>query len=147
MIALNLPPFEYKLKKADGKLFIFDVIRKKYTYLSPEEWVRQHFVHYIINEMKYPRSLITVEEGLSYNQRLKRSDIVIFNRQGTPWMVIECKAPTVLLSPETLFQASVYNVSLKAQYITITNGMSHLFAQVDYENSRTTWLDNLPVYI
>lgn len=146
MITLNLPPFEYKLKKADGKLFIFDVIRKKYTYLSPEEWVRQHFVHYIINEMKYPRSLITVEEGLSYNQRLKRSDIVIFDRQGTPWMVIECKAPTISLSEETLFQASVYNVSLKARYITITNGMSHLSAQVDYENNRTVWLEKLPTY-
>ena len=146
MIALNLPPFEYKLKKADGKLFIFDVIRKKYTYLSPEEWVRQHFVHFIINEMKYPRSLINVEEGLTYNQRLKRSDIVIFDRQGTPWMVIECKAPTVSLSEETLFQASVYNVSLKARFITITNGMSHLFAQVDYENNRTVWLKKLPTY-
>jgi len=146
MTALNLPPFEYKLKKADGKLFIFDVIRKKYTYLSPEEWVRQHFVHYLIGEMKYPRSLITVEEGLSYNQRLKRSDIVIFSRKGTPWMIIECKAPSVLLSEHTLFQASVYNVTLRAEYITITNGLSHLYAQVDYQNNKTIWLEALPPY-
>ena len=147
MMSLNLPPYDYKLKKADGKLFIFDVIRKKYTYLSPEEWVRQHFVNYLINEMKYPRSLITVEEGLSYNQRLKRTDIVIFSRKGTPWMIIECKAPSVSLSEHTLFQASVYNVTLRAEYITITNGISHLFAQVDYQNNKTIWLEALPPYI
>lgn len=146
MIALNLPPYEYKLKKADGKLFIFDVIRKKYIYLSPEEWVRQHFVNYLVSEMRYPRSLITVEDGLQYNQRRKRTDIVVFDRDGRPWMVVECKAPVVELSEKSVFQASVYNSTLKAPFIAITNGLLHVFARIDWETRETTWLDQLPQY-
>ena len=146
MIALNLPPFEYKLKKADGKLFIFDVIRKKYTYLNPEEWVRQHFINYLIHELKYPRSLISVEDGLQYNQRLKRTDIVVFGRDGKPWMVVECKAPAVQLSEKSVFQASVYNSTLKAPFVTITNGLVHLFARIDWDKQETAWLENPPVY-
>ena len=146
MMSLNLPPFDYKLKKADGKLFIFDVIRKKYTYLNPEEWVRQHFINYLISELKYPRSLITVEDGLQYNQRLKRTDIVVFDRNGKPWMIVECKAPMIALSERTIFQASVYNSTLRAPFITITNGLLHLYVRVDWESRETTWLETMPGY-
>src|SRR5204863_9718286 len=98
MYALNLPTFEYKLKKADGKVWIFDVIRKKFVVLTPEEWVRQHFVNYLIQHLQYPKSLIKIEGGLTFNQLQKRSDIVVFDRFAKPWMVIECKAPTLRLS-------------------------------------------------
>jgi hypothetical protein len=146
MISLNLPPFEYKLKKAEGKLWIFDVIRKKYIVLIPEEWVRQHFVHYLIVDMKYPRSLIRVEGGLQFNQLQKRTDIVIFDRNGKPWMIVECKSPDVPVNEKTIFQASVYNSTLRAKYITVTNGLIHLFARTDWDQNTTTWLETMPEY-
>src|SRR5688572_31218406 len=98
MHKLNLPAFDYKLKKVDGKVWIFDVIRKKYVILTPEEWVRQHFIYYLVTELHYPRALVRVEGGLVYNTLNKRSDIVIFGREGAPWMLVECKSPTLKLS-------------------------------------------------
>jgi len=106
MYKLNLPEFDFKLKKADGKVWIFDGIRKKYVVLTPEEWVRQHFIHYLTSQKKYPRSLIRVEGGLTYNELQKRTDIVVFNRQGKPWMVVECKSPALAVAPSTLTQVS-----------------------------------------
>jgi hypothetical protein len=146
MIPLNLPPFDYKLKKAEGKLWIFDVIRKKYIVLIPEEWVRQHFVHFLINQKGYPKSLIRIEGGLHYNQRQKRSDIVVYDRSGLPWMIIECKAPGISLTKESLFQASVYNATLHAKYLTVTNGITHLYAMVDWETKVTERIEHLPDY-
>jgi hypothetical protein len=146
MYKLNLPAFDYKLQKADGKVWIFDVIRKKYIVLTPEEWVRQHFVNYLITELQYPRSLVKVEGGLSYNQLQKRSDIVVFDREGKPWMIIECKSPTLNLSSDTLMQASVYNASLKAKYLTVTNGLLHYCALTDWSLGKSLLLDNLPVH-
>src|SRR5690606_27113443 len=93
MVDLNLPSFEYRIKKTEEKTFIFDEIRKKFVVLTPEEWVRQHFVHYMIGHLRYPRALINVETGLAYNQLRKRSDIVLYDRTGKPWMIVECKAP------------------------------------------------------
>jgi hypothetical protein len=146
MIKLNLPEFEYKLKKADGKVWIFDVIRKKYLILTPEEWVRQHFIHYLIGELKYPKALLKVEGGLTYNQLQKRSDILVFDREGKPWMVIECKSPDQKLSQATLEQASAYNATLRAKFLSVTNGMLHLCASTDWSLSKTTVLDKLPEY-
>jgi hypothetical protein len=146
MIPLNLPPFDYKLKKAEGKLWIFDVIRKKYIVLIPEEWVRQHFVHYLIYHQQYPKALIRVEGGLNYNQLQKRSDIVVYDRAGLPWMIIECKSPDVPVTDKTVFQASTYNATLKAKYLIVTNGLRHLVARIDWQNGTTEWLDELPDY-
>jgi hypothetical protein len=146
MYTLNLPDFDCKLKKAEGKVWIFDVIRKKYIVLTPEEWVRQHFINYLISDLKYPRALIKVEGGLKFNQLSKRSDIVVFDREGSPWMVVECKSPTVALSQESLMQASAYNASLRSKYITITNGLSHHCAAVDWAMGKTLVLDALPEF-
>jgi hypothetical protein len=146
MYKLNLPEFDYKLKKAEDKIWIFDGIRKKYIVLTPEEWVRQHFIQYLIQQRSYPKSLIRIEGGLVYNQLQKRTDIVVFNRQGKPWMIVECKSPDVPLSPATLSQASVYNASLKAEFITVTNGMVHYCAQVDWAERKTTLLNDTPFY-
>lgn len=126
MIKLNLPAYDYKLKKADGKVWIFDGIRKKFVVLTPEEWVRQHFVHYLIYELSYPKALIKIEGGLHYNQLAKRSDIVVFNRAGNSWMIVECKAPEIELNQQVAQQVSVYNSTLKASYVVITNGLRHL---------------------
>jgi hypothetical protein len=146
MYKLNLPDFDYKLKKAEGKVWIFDVIRKKFIVLTPEEWVRQHFINFLINEKKYPRSLIRVEGGLTYNQLQKRSDIVIFDREGNPWMIVECKAPTLRLSALTLSQAAAYNNTLKAKYLTISNGMEYYCALIDWAASKTEVLPDLPEF-
>jgi hypothetical protein len=146
MYALNLPTFEYKLKKADGKVWIFDVIRKKFVVLTPEEWVRQHFVNYLIQHLRYPKSLIKIEGGLTFNQLQKRSDIVVFDRFAKPWMVIECKAPTLRLSEETLHQAAAYNSKLKAMYLTVTNGMMSLCSLTDWNDNKTVLLEEMPSF-
>jgi hypothetical protein len=146
MYALNLPTFEYKLKKADGKVWIFDVIRKKFVVLTPEEWVRQHFVNYLTQHLQYPKSLIKIEGGLTFNQLQKRSDIVVFDRFAKPWMVIECKAPTLRLSEETLHQAAAYNSKLKAMYLTVTNGMMSLCSLTDWSDNKTVLLEEMPSF-
>jgi hypothetical protein len=146
MYALNLPTFEYKLKKADGKVLIFDTIRKKFVVLTPEEWVRQHFVNYLIHHLKYPKSLIKIEGGLTFNQLQKRSDIVVFDRSAKPWMVIECKAPTLKLSEDTLHQAAAYNSKLKAMYLAVTNGMMSLCSLTDWNENRTVLLEEMPSF-
>ncbi len=144
MHKLNLPTFDYKLKKAEGKVWIFDVIRKKFIVLTPEEWVRQHVVNFLITEKQYPKALIKIEGGLRFNQLAKRSDIVVFDRTGVPWMLVECKAPDLLLSEQTLHQASAYNTTLQAKYLTITNGLQIFCSLTDWENKKTMSLDELP---
>jgi hypothetical protein len=146
MYTLNLPSFEYQLKKAEDRVWIFDVLRKKYLVLTPEEWVRQHFVHHLINDLGYPRALIRLEGGLSYNQLSKRSDIVVFDRQGAPWMVIECKAPTQPINQSTLRQASVYNTTLRASYLVVTNGLAHYYFGINWQENKTERLEVMPAY-
>lgn len=146
MYKLNLPVFDYKLRKTEGKVWIFDVIRKKYILLTAEEWVRQHFVHFLITGLNCPAPLIKVEGGLTYNKLRKRSDIVVFDRQGSPWMIVECKSPEQKLSPEVLHQAGAYNASLQAQYVTLTNGLVHLCLFIDKAAGKATLLEGLPQY-
>jgi hypothetical protein len=146
MHKLNLPEFAYTLKKADGKIWIFDVIRKKYLVLTPEEWVRQHFVHYLVSSLNYPRSLIKVEGGLIYNQLSKRSDIVVFDRLGAPWMIVECKSPDQKINENVLRQASVYNSSLRAKYLTVTNGLIHFCSHINWHENKIDLLKELPAY-
>ncbi len=146
MIALNLPAFDYVLKKESGKVFILDILRKKYLVLTPEEWVRQHFIHYLINELTYPKSLIKVEGGLNFNQLQKRSDIVVFDREGNPWMLVECKAPDQKLGQQTLNQAGVYNHTLQAKYLVVTNGMKHLCCEINWSDRTTSLMETLPAY-
>ena len=143
---LNLPGFACKIEKKTGKNTIFDTIRKKFVQLTPEEWVRQHFVHYLIDHLQYPKSLISIEGGLRYNRLKKRSDIVVYDRNGTPYMLIECKAPEVKVSQRIFEQAAVYNQTLKARYVVITNGLEHYCCEVDYGQSSYQFIDQLPRY-
>ena len=146
MQKLNLPAFPYTLKEVNGKVCIFDVIRKKYLVLSPEEWVRQHFIHYLISSLKYPKSLIKVEGGLSYNQLSKRSDIVVYDRAAKPWMLVECKSPQQAINDTTLRQASVYNATLKAPYLAVTNGLLHYCTRIDWKENRFDLMQELPPF-
>lgn len=123
MYKLNLPEFNLAIRKEGGKVLIFDMIRKKYVVLTPEEWVRQHFIHYLIEHLNYPKSLFRIEGSLTYNKLQKRSDIVIHTREGKPWMLIECKAPNIKLSQKAFNQVSVYNMTIGARYVAVTNGM------------------------
>jgi predicted type IV restriction endonuclease len=122
---LNLPEAALSLKKEEGKVYIFDIIRKKYIVLTPEEWVRQHFIHFLISDLKYPRSLFRIEGALSYNRMQKRSDILVRNREGKPWMLVECKSPAIKLTQKAFNQIAVYNMTIGATYLAVTNGMVH----------------------
>lgn len=146
MKQLNLPGYEYKLKKTEGKIFIYDVIRRKYVLLTPEEWVRQHFINYMIHYLNYPKALIRVEGGLKFNRLRKRSDIVVYNQTGDPWMVVECKSPEQKIDQQVLQQVSVYNSSVRATYVGATNGLIHYCCVVNHEEKITQPLEHFPSY-
>jgi len=112
--------------------------------LTPEEWVRQHFIMYIIEELQYPSGLITIEKGLLFNSRQKRSDIVVHNNEGMPWMIIECKAPKVKLTEAAFYQAASYHMKLQVKYLIVTNGLKHFCCK--FENDKFEFIDNFPAY-
>lgn len=146
MIKLNLPPFEYKLKNSENKMFIFDVIRKKYIQLTPEEWVRQHWLHYLINKKHYPKSLIGVEKQVLVNKLKKRADIIIYNKFGKPNLVVECKAYNVKITQMVFDQIARYNLSLQAKFLVLSNGLNHFFAAFDSKTKSVTQIDDIPKY-
>jgi hypothetical protein len=146
MTPLNLPHFEYKVKKAGGKVWIFDIIRKKFIQLTPEEWVRQHIINYFITELKYPRTLMKIERGVIFNSLNKRSDIVILDRKGNPWMVVECKSPDQKISALTLHQASIYNSTYRAPYLAVSNGINHLCFELDWNSRQINQIKTFPDY-
>lgn len=141
---LNLPAFDFKVKKQQDKLYIYDSIRKKYLLLTPEEWVRQHFVHFLVQELHYPRGLITTESGLKYNRQQRRTDIVVFNRQGNPHMIVECKAPAVSINQQAFNQVSVYNKVLKANLLVVSNGLQHYCCKLSEEEGKWAFLQEIP---
>jgi len=146
MDKLIFPPFEYKIKRNDGKASIFDLIRRKYIVLTPEEWVRQHLIHFLINHREYPKSLISVEDGLKINKMAKRSDLVVYNKQGEIFMLIECKSAKVKLTQKSMDQASIYNQKYKAQYLGLTNGLEIIICKMDYDQKKSVFLDGFPVF-
>lgn len=125
---------------------IFDSIRKKFVVLTPEEWVRQHFLNYLIETLYYPKALIKIETGLIYNQLQRRSDMIVYDRHAQPWMIVECKSPGQALNNLTIRQVSVYNTVIKAKYIAITNGLVHWCYEVDVNENQTRFLDSFPTY-
>ncbi len=142
---LNLPSFPCKVKEVDGKPYIFDIIRRKFVFLSPEEWVRQHFIHLLIDRYGYPRSLFAVETGVYYNTLKKRSDIMVLGTDGNPFLLVECKAPAVKIRNNVFDQIARYNFSLKPKYLVVTNGLEHFCFCVG-EAGKTDFLDDLPSY-
>lgn len=144
MQALNLPTYNFKLKDQNGILFIFDSIRKKHVVLTPEEWVRQNFIQFLIQDKKYPASLVAVEIGLKYNQLQKRADVLIYNKQGFPHLMIECKAPEVKITQETFHQIAAYNMIFKVNYLVVTNGLDHFCCKMDYSENNYQFLKMIP---
>lgn len=144
MPPLNLPLAKLQLSRSGEKIFVWDVVRKKNLVLTPEEWVRQHFIHFLLGR-GYPLSSISTESGLYLNRQLRRTDILVF-RNNRPALLIECKAPRVKISQEVFDQASRYNLELKTRHLVITNGLDHFFAFTEEEAPGYRFLEELPGY-
>jgi type I site-specific restriction endonuclease len=147
MQQLNFPIYNFRLKNSENKVSIFDEIRKKFIILTPEEWVRQHVVRFLLEEKKYPKSLINVEKVLIVNGLRKRYDVVVFNPDGSIFVLVECKAPEIKTAQATFDQIARYNLALKAQFLMVTNGHNHYFCQMDFENEKYAFLKELPDYV
>ena len=146
MQQLNFPSYNFRFKNSENKVSIFDEIRKKFVVLTPEEWVRQHVIRFLTEECHYSKSYINVEKVIKINGLIKRYDIVVFQPNGKLFLLVECKAPEVLISQNTFDQIARYNLSLEAQYLMVTNGVNHYFCQMDFENEKYNFLKELPKY-
>lgn len=146
MQQLNLPPFDAKITEVKGKKRIFDVIRKKYVALTPEEWVRQHFIHLMVDYLRYPSGLMAVEKLVVVNQLRQRADIVLYSRQLKPVLIVECKAPEVEVGQETLNQAARYNISLGVKYLVVTNGLTSYCVEINNDRDGYQLVSDLPAF-
>ena len=144
MLALNFPKYSFKFKNSENKTWIFDIIRKKYVILGPEEWVRQHMVHYLTVTKKYPKSLINVEKQLMVGKLKKRYDIVVYNSDGSIHILVECKAPNIEVSQRVFDQIAQYNKQLNAMFLVISNGLGHFFCKMDYSREKYVFLGDIP---
>lgn len=142
IVPLNLPKANLKLTRRDNQIFVWCILRKKDLVLTPEEWVRQHVVHFLINFHHVPVGLIAAEFQLYYNGRSKRADIVVFSRNSEPIMIIECKAPDVVLTHKVLFQIAQYNHQLQVDLLMVTNGINHLYCQVEQSKGNLSYIEN-----
>lgn len=146
MLPLNLPPAPFKIINKDGKDSIFDVLRKKYVALTPEEWVRQNFISYLLNFKGYPKGLLANEIQINLNGTKKRCDSVLFNRDLTARMIVEYKAPSVPITQNVFDQITRYNVVLKVDYLIVSNGLNHYCCKINYQTGRYQFLKDIPNY-
>ena len=146
MQKLNFKDYVFRFKNTDQKIAVFDEIRKKFVVLTPEEWVRQHVVQFLINEKKYPKSLVNVEKLLTINGLTKRYDAVVFNNDGSIFILVECKAPQIKITQTVFDQIARYNMTMQSEYLMVTNGLDHYFCQMDYANEKYCFLKELPDY-
>ena len=146
MQGLNLPTYSFKLKSENGKEYIYDQFRKKYVRLSPEEWVRQNFTHYLVNERGYPSSRIVIEKSLKVNTIIKRCDIIVYNDSGQPTLIVECKSPDIKIKQGTFEQVSIYNITFKVKFLIITNGLKHYCCKVDFATHKVELINEIPDY-
>jgi hypothetical protein len=146
MKQLQFPSYSFRFKNSENKVAIFDEIRKKFIIITPEEWVRQHVVQFLLQDKKYPKSHINVEKLLKINDLNKRYDIVVYNPDGSIFILVECKAPEIKISQHTFDQIARYNMTLNAEYLMVTNGLNHYFCKMDYEKEKYDFLPELPDY-
>jgi hypothetical protein len=143
---LNLPEYPLKVKKNGSRLSVFDRLRKRYVTLTPEEWVRQHFVEYLIEEKQFPAALMANEVSLTQNGIKRRCDTLVADREGQPLVIVEYKAPEIEITQQVFDQIVRYNMVLRARYLMVSNGMSHYCCQIDYENNTYSFLSDIPEY-
>ena len=146
MLQLNLPPYNIKVKNENGQRKIFDILRRKYLVITPEEWVRQHFIHYLIDYKGYPISLLANEIPLSIGEKVIRADSVLYDSHLRPRMIIEYKAPHIQLTQKVFDQISAYNLLLHVDYLIVSNGIDTYICKVDYEHQTYTFLPSIPDY-
>lgn len=146
MLRLNLPSYETKITEKEGKTQIYDVLRKYHVALTPEEWVRQHFVHFLIDHKGYPATLMGNEVAITLNGMKRRCDTVVYDKALKPRMIIEYKAPSVKITKDVFAQISRYNLILKVDYLILSNGLQHYCCKMDYANSTFTFLQEIPEY-
>jgi len=146
MQKLHFPTYTFRFKNSENKIAIFDEIRKKFILLTPEEWVRQHIIQFLLQEKNYPKSHINVEKIIKINSLNKRYDIIVYEPNGELFLLIECKAPDVKISQQTFDQIARYNLVLNAKYLMVSNGLNHYFCQMDFENEKYIFLEELPSF-
>ena len=146
MLELNLPPYEKKITKKDDKPFILDVIRRQYVALTHEEWVRQSFVHFLIEYKGYPQSLMANEVQLKLNGMSRRCDTVVYDRTLRPRVIVEYKAPSVSITQKVFEQICRYNMVLQVDYLIVSNGLAHYCCRIDYPTRSYTFLQEIPEY-
>jgi hypothetical protein len=146
MLKLSFPNYEFRLKKIDEKRFIFDEIRKKYIELTAEEWVRQNCIKFLINEKKYKSQLIAVEKKIILNNLTKRFDIIAYDNNGDPNLLVECKAPNIAIRQETFDQILSYNRVINSKFLMITNGIIHYYCKIDNIDNKINFLKDIPNY-
>ena len=147
MDPLNLPTYFFRIKQGKEKKYIFDEIRRRYVVLTPEEWVRQHLVKYLVEVKHFPQLLISVEKGFSQLRRKQRYDLLIYDRNGQPLMIAECKAPAMEINQNAFDQASRYNAKHKAPYMLITNGRKHYCCQLNLDSKQYRFLQEIPDFV
>lgn len=141
---LSLPNASLKLSKKEELVLVWCIVRKKKLLLTPEEWVRQHIIHFLLNEKQIPLGLIAAEMSIEVNKLARRCDIVVFGNDGKPKLIIECKAPEINLTEKTFQQIAQYNFTLNVDFLMVTNGLDHIVCQIDRTNSKLNYLENLP---
>lgn len=146
MIQLNLPSCDLVVRDEGEERVIFDPIRRKFVRLTPEEWVRQHFLRYLIDRCRYPASLMAVEMGFRFQEMPRRADIVAHGRQGRPYLMVECKSPDVAIVQATFDQVSRYNRVVQARFLAVTNGLKHYCWRIDRESGRYEFLNGIPPF-
>lgn len=143
---LNLPPYPFKLTEHEGRLSVFDEIRKKEVILTPEEWVRQHFVQFLIRNRNYPKGLIKLEGGLKLHTMQRRTDITVFNPAGEKILLVECKAPSVTITQKTFDQIARYNMVHQVTLLVVSNGLQHYYCRIDQQQKTYQFMEDLPYY-
>ena len=146
MVQLNLPPYQIRVKETGGRKQVFDILRRKYVALTPEEWVRQHFIHYLIEHKNYPASLLANEVPLQIGEKRMRADSVLYDNQLYPRIIIEYKAPNITLTQKVFVQITVYNLLLRVDYLIVSNGMTTYICKMDYEKQTYKFLETIPNY-
>ncbi|NJY64001.1 type I restriction enzyme HsdR N-terminal domain-containing protein [Salinimicrobium sp. CDJ15-81-2] len=144
MHELNFPRYSFRFKNRENKIAVFDELRKKFVLLTPEEWVRQHVVHFLLKEKSFPKSLLNVEKQLKVHDLIKRYDVLAYNPDGSIHLVVECKAASIPITQETFDQIARYNLVLQATYLMVTNGLQHYFCQLDYKTEQYHFLTDIP---
>ncbi len=146
MITLNLPKANILLSRKEGQVFVHCLIRKKSILLTPEEWVRQHVVSFLLVEKRYPLSLMKLEMHLKLNGLVRRPDIVVYNNNGIPIVIVECKASNVKINQQTFEQIAQYNIKLQVPYLMVSNGINHYYCKANFESKQTTFIKEIPKY-